>query len=107
MSRRPARWDEAKAHLRIHVFRAWTALAVLASFVYGFFYAPEWLTWWKHATDALVEDGCGLLPYPWGDRVESTLGNFGMWVQITLAILAFRILVSLLNALVRAVWRRR
>lgn len=101
------RWDRSKERLQSHVFRAWTALAVLAGFVYGFVYAPEWLTWWKHATNALVEAGCRLLPYPWGDRVEATLGNFGMWVQVTLAILAFRILAWLLMTAMGLVWRRR
>jgi hypothetical protein len=92
-----------KAWLRTHVFRIWTAGAVLAAYVYGWIYFPEVLTWWKRTTTNLIEAGCGQLPYPWGDRIEATLGNFGLWVQITLAIIVFRILVWLLLFLLRGV----
>lgn len=89
------RWHNAKVRLRSHIFRFWTAMAVLAGFLYGLIYAPEWLTWWKRATEDAVHTICTLLPYPWGDRVEATLGNFGLWVQITLAIIGFRIVMWL------------
>jgi hypothetical protein len=100
-------WSNAKARVRNHVFRAWTAAAVLAGFAYGWLYVPEMLTWWKRTTDAIIEAGCGLLPYPWGDRVEATIGNFGLWVQITLAIVAFRILMWLVMLAVRFAWGSR
>jgi hypothetical protein len=90
-----------------HVFRIWTAGAVLAAYVYGWLYVPELLTWWKRSTAALIEAGCALLPYPWGDRIEDTLGNFGLWVQITLAIIAFRIAVWALMAVARSLVRGR
>ena len=96
-----------KAWLRTHVFRAWTAAAVLAAYVYGWIYFPEVLTWWKRTTTNLIETGCGQLPYPWGDRIEATLGNFGLWVQITLAIIVFRILVWLLMVLLRSIGTTR
>jgi len=44
-----------------------------------------------------------VLPYPWGDRIESTLGNFGLWVQITLAIVAFRFFMWLIAFALRLV----
>ncbi len=94
-------WESTKARVRSHIFRLWTACAVLAAYVYGWLYVPEWLTWWKRTTTAVIEDGCSLLPYPWGDRIEATLGNFGLWVQITLAIIAFRILMWLVISAVR------
>jgi len=97
-------WDNAKAGMRRHVFRTWTACAVLAAYVYGWVYVPELLTWWKRVTAGVIEAGCGLLPYPWNDRIEATLGNFGLWVQITLAILAFRLLVWLVMSALRATW---
>ena len=93
--------------MRGHVFRAWTALAVLAGYMYGWLYVPELLTWWKRTTTDLIEAGCGILPYPWGDRIEATLGNFGLWVQITLAIVAFRILMWLVGVACRGIWRAR
>jgi hypothetical protein len=100
------RWDGVKARVRNHAFRGWTALAVLAGFVYSFLYAPEWLIWWKRETTSLIETACGLLPYPWNDRIEATLGNFGLWVQITLAIIAFRIVVWLVLSALRSARRR-
>jgi hypothetical protein len=96
-----------KEWVRIHVFRAWTAAAVLAAYAYGWIYYPEVLTWWKRSTTNLIEAGCDRLPYPWGDRIEATLGNFGLWVQITLAIIVFRILVWLLMSLLRALGNTR
>lgn len=101
------RWSDTKMRVRSHIFRVWTALAVLAGYVYGWLYVPEALTWWKRSTTSAIEAVCDLLPYPWGDRIEATLGNFGLWVQITLAIVVFRILVWLVMTVVRLIWRSR
>ena len=87
--------------VRSHLFRAWTACAILAAYVYGWLYVPETLTWWKRTTTTIIEDACDHLPYPWGDRIEATIGNFGLWVQITLAIVAFRILVWIVISALR------
>jgi hypothetical protein len=100
-------WDSTKAWWRRHLFRVWTACAVLAAYVYGWLYVPEMLTWWKRTTTTMIESGCSLLPYPWGDRIEATLGNFGLWVQITLAIIVFRILMWLAISLLRRGWAGR
>jgi hypothetical protein len=100
-------WNRTKERIRSHVFRIWTAFAVLAAYVYGWLYMPEVLTWWKRTTTSLIEAGCNLIPYPWGDRIEDTLGNFGLWVQITLAIIVFRILVWLLISAMRRIWSGR
>ena len=99
--------DGTRARVRSHVFRIWTAGAVLAAYVYSWFYVPELLTWWKRSTDAAIEAVCGSLPYPWGDRIEATIGNFGLWVQVTLAIVAFRILVWIVMAVGRRTLVRR
>ena len=82
-----------KSWARIHVFRAWTALAVLAFFGLCFVYRPEFVSWWLRTTMRMIEGGSGALPYPWGDRVEVALKGFGgsFWFQITLAIIALRI----------------
>lgn len=97
-------WNSAKERLRSHIFRVWTAGAVLAGYVGAWLYAPEILTWWKRTTTAAIEAGCDLLPYPWGDRLEATLGNFGLWVQITLAIIMFRLLMWLASVVLRRMW---
>jgi hypothetical protein len=96
-------WAVTKERLLSQVFRIWTAAAILAAYAYSWVYMPEALTWWKRTTSHLIEAGCDLLPYPWGDRIEATLGNFGLWVQITLAIVVFRILVWLMLVALRRV----
>jgi hypothetical protein len=100
-------WTSVKGQLRNHIFRTWTACAVLAGYAYGWLYAPEMLTWWKRTTTTAIEAGCALLPYPWGDRIEATLGNFGLWVQITLAIIVFRILIWFVIVALRRIWTAR
>ena len=97
-------WDGTKARVRNHVFRIWTACAILAAYIYGWLYVPELLIWWKRTTTSVIEAACGVLPYPWNDRIEATLGNIGLWVQITLAIVVFRILVWLVLSGTRRVW---
>jgi hypothetical protein len=99
-------WDNTWLWLRSHLFRIWTAAVVLTAYAYAWVDRPEVLTWWKRTTARAIEWGCELLPYPWGDRIETTLGNFGLWVQITLAIIVFRIVVWLVATLVRWIWTR-
>src|SRR6478752_7632656 len=78
------------------ILPVWTALAVLGTYGYLWIDRPEYLSWWKRSVDALIESGSAQLPYPWGDRIESTIGNFGIWVQVTLAILIFRAALGIL-----------
>jgi hypothetical protein len=97
-------WDSTKARVRNHAFRLWTACAILGAYIYGWLYVPELLIWWKRTTTSVIEIGCGLLPYPWNDRIEATLGNIGLWVQITLAIVVLRILVWFVMSAMRYIW---
>ena len=97
-------WDSTKARVRNHAFRLWTACAILGAYIYGWLYVPELLIWWKRTTTSVIEIGCGLLPYPWNDRIEATLGNIGLWVQITLAIVVLRILVWFVMSAMRHIW---
>jgi hypothetical protein len=94
------------AWLRVQLFRLWTALTILGAFGYLWLYRPQYLTWWKRSVDVLIERGSSQLPYPWGDRIESTLGNFGIWVQLTLAILGFRAALGLLLLFIRTIRKR-
>jgi len=95
------------AWLRVHFFRFWTALAVLAASAYLWLNKPEYLTWWKRSIERLIEDGSAELPYPWGDRLESTIGNFGIWVQLTVAILIFRAILGIVLLMIRTVRKRK
>jgi hypothetical protein len=89
--------------LRVQFFRLWTALLVLGAYGYLWVNEPEYLTWWKRAINTLIEKSCSLLPYPWGDRVESTLGDFGLWVQITLTVLLLRALAGIFIVVFRRI----
>jgi hypothetical protein len=91
--------------MRVQFFRFWTALVVLGAYGYFWLNTPEYLTWWKRRVNTLIEKGCDMLSYPWGDRIESTVGNFGIWVQITLAILIFRTIIGTVLILIRAIGR--
>ena len=82
--------------VRVQFFRIWTAVVVLSAYGYFWWNRPEYLTKWKKVVESFVDWSCHLIPYPWGDRIESTLGNFGLWVQITLAIVVFRALVGII-----------
>jgi hypothetical protein len=104
---RETRVGAALRWFRVHFFRFWTACAVLGAYVYLWLNRPEYLTWWKRTVEALIEAGCSRLPYPWGDQIESTIGNIGLWMQVTLAILIFRTLLGLLLMLIRGSSRRR
>ncbi len=99
------RWHNTKLRVRSHIFRMWTALAILCGYIYAGLDVPEALIGWKRTTTSAIEAACGLLPYPWGDRIEATLGNFGLWVQITLAIIVFRILVWLVISVLSMAFR--
>jgi hypothetical protein len=81
---------------RVQFFRFWTAAVVLILFGLAFWYAPELLTWWQKTVLRMIESGSHFLPYPWSNRVEYIMINFGasIWLQFVLAIFLFRALVS-------------
>ena len=94
-----------KNWLRVHLFRTGTAILTLALLGLSFFYSPDLLTWWLRATMRSIETVAGLFPYPWGDRVEIAMKALGgsFWFLITSAIIAVRVVFSL----IAAGWRRR
>jgi hypothetical protein len=90
---------------RVHLFRIGTAVLTLALLGLCFFYSPDLLTWWLRATMRIIEAVAGLLPYPWGDRVEIAMKALGgsFWFLITSAIIIVRVAFWL----VAAGWRHR
>jgi hypothetical protein len=108
VKRLPAMLRNGRAHFAswasLHFFRFWTAAAVIVLFGLGFWYAPEILTWWQRTVMRMINDGSGLLPYPWSDRVQFIMINLGasIWLQITAAIVLFRVLLWPI-----ALWIRR
>jgi hypothetical protein len=95
LARLTERGPEILNWMRVHFFRFWTATAVVALFGAGFWYAPELLTWWQKTVLGLIDNGSGMLPYPWSNRIQFLLTNFGasIWFQFTLAIILFRVLM--------------
>ncbi|MGH7123599.1 MAG: hypothetical protein ACREFI_04450 [Stellaceae bacterium] len=61
-----------------------------------FFYDPELITWWLRTTVRVIEFVAGLLPYPWGDRVEIAMKALGgsFWFQIASAIIMVRAVIG-------------
>lgn len=96
---------ELKKWVRVHTFRTTTALVTIVLLGLCFYYRPDLLTWWLRSTMGLIETGSGLLPYPWGDRIEVALRAIGgsFWFQITLAIIAVRLVAWL----IAVSWRNR
>src|SRR5580704_1368986 len=96
---------EFKKWAHVHVFRVSTALVTILLLGLCFLYRPDLLTWWLRTTMGLIETASGLLPYPWGDRIEIALRGIGgsFWFQITLAI----ILVRMAAWFAAVCWRRR
>ena len=98
MRRLLAGWSERHADfvsvVRVHFFRFWTASAVILLFGLCFWYAPELLTSWQRAVLNLIQSATELLPYPWSNRVQFLMINFGasIWLQFTLAIILLRVL---------------
>jgi hypothetical protein len=80
---------------RVQFFRLWTATAVIILFGLAFWYVPEVLTWWQKTVLRMIENGAEMLPYPWSNRVEYIMINFGasIWLQFALAIIVFRVLM--------------
>jgi hypothetical protein len=104
-----SRWRERHADLvtwvRVHFFRFWTATVVVIFFALCFWYAPEFLTGWQRIVLNLIQNGSRMLPYPWSDRVQFIMINFGasIWLQFTLGIILLRVLLWPIGRL----WRRR
>lgn len=62
---------------QVQFFRLWTATAVILFFGLCFWYAPELLTWWQKTVLNIIHGGSDMLPYPWSNRVEYIMINFG------------------------------
>ena len=93
-----------KHQAKVHTFRLATAAATWLLIVAAFYYHPEWIKWGLRTVTRAIETAADAVPYPWGDRIEITLREIGgfIWFQITLAIVALRLLLSTIAAL----WRR-
>jgi hypothetical protein len=98
--RRPARpprdYTGLKHHAKVHSFRISTAILAWALIVAAFYYRPDLLKWALRTITRGIEAVGDALPSPWGDRAEVILRELGgfVWFQITLIIVAIRMLFS-------------
>ncbi|HXO70342.1 MAG TPA: hypothetical protein VN838_15360 [Bradyrhizobium sp.] len=98
--RRPSRphrdYTGLKHHAKVHSFRISTAILAWALIVAAFYYRPDLLKWALRTITHGIETIGDSLPSPWGDRAEVILRELGgfVWFQITLIIVAIRMLFS-------------
>jgi hypothetical protein len=87
---------ELRRWSRGRFFRFWTGAVVIAIFGMAFLYVPEFLTWWQKSVLKVIGECSRLLPYPWSNRIEYLMTNFGasIWLQIVVANFLFRVLMS-------------
>jgi hypothetical protein len=98
--RRPSRprrdYTGLKHHAKVHSFRIGTAILAWALIAAAFYYRPDLLKWALRTITHGIEAIGDAVPSPWGDRAEVILRELGgfVWFQITLIIVAIRMLFS-------------
>jgi hypothetical protein len=85
-----------KHHAKVHSFRISTVILAWGLIVAAFYYRPDLLKWALRTITHGIEAIGDSLPSPWGDRAEVILRELGgfVWFQITLIIVAIRMLFS-------------
>jgi hypothetical protein len=92
----PRDYTGLKHHAKVHSFRISTAILAWGLIVAAFYYRPDLLKWALRTITHGIEAIGDSLPSPWGDRAEVILRELGgfVWFQITLIIVAIRMLFS-------------
>jgi LPXTG-motif cell wall-anchored protein len=85
-----------KHHAKVHSFRISTAILAWGLIVAAFYYRPDLLKWLLRGVTQGIETIGDALPSPWGDRAEVILRELGgfVWFQVTVIIVAIRVLFS-------------
>lgn len=96
-------------HLKVHSFRTLTVILAWAFLALAFYDDPELLTGAQRLIQRAIEFVGDNIPPPWGPRIEFVFREIGglIWLQITLLVLALRIVLSAVAMILRAVRRRR
>ena len=94
-------------HLKVHVFRTLTAILAWGLVVAAFYQKPELLTSAQRLVQRGIEAIGDTVPSPWGARVEFVFREIGglIWLQITIVILAIRMMLSMIAATWRLTFR--
>jgi hypothetical protein len=92
----PRDYTGLKHHAKVHSFRIGTIILAWGLIVAAFYYRPDLLKWALRTITHGIEAIGDSLPSPWGDRAEVILRELGgfVWFQITLIIVAIRMLFS-------------
>jgi hypothetical protein len=95
-------------HLRVHFFRIVTVIAAWLLIAAAFYEKPELLTGAQRSLQRGIEAVGDAIPPPWGPRIEFVFREIGglIWLQITLIVLALRVLLSTIAAMWRFGLRR-
>jgi hypothetical protein len=92
----PRDYTGLRHHAKVHSFRISTVILAWGLIVAAFYYRPDLLKWALRTITHGIETIGDSLPSPWGDRAEVILRELGgfVWFQITLIIVAIRMLFS-------------
>ena len=95
-------------HLKVHSFRTFTVLLAWGLIVAAFYQKPELLTGAQRLMQRGIEAVGDAVPSPWGPRMEFVFREIGglIWLQITLVVLALRMVLSMIAVTWRHVLRR-
>jgi hypothetical protein len=102
------RYTGLRHHVKVHSFRTLTVVLAWVLIVTAFYQKPELLTALQRAMQRGIESVGDSIPPPWGPRIEFVFREIGgfIWLQITLIVVALRVLLSGIAASWRAIRRR-
>jgi hypothetical protein len=94
--RRALRYSGLKHHAKVHSFRLITVILAWLLIAAAFYEKPELLTGLQRAIQHGMETVGDSIPSPWGPRIEFVFREIGgfIWLQITLIVVALRIMLS-------------
>ena len=93
-------------HLRVHTFRTLTAVLAWALVLTAFSQRPELLTSAQQLMQRSLEAVSDAVPLPWSGWIAFRESGGLIWLQITLLILAVRVMLSTIAATWRLIFRK-
>ena len=95
-------------HLKVHSFRTLTVILAWVFLALAFYQDPEVLTGAQRLIQRGIEFVGDNIPSPWGPRIEFVFREVGglIWLQITLLVLALRVVLSTIAMIFRTARRR-
>ena len=93
---RENRYSGLRHHAKVHSFRILTVILAWIVIAAAFYEKPELLTGIQRAIQRGMEIVGDNIPPPWGPRIEFVFREIGgfVWLQITLIVVALRVLLS-------------